>query len=253
VKGDTLGKPRYSDEAGKELFKLQHDRSSQLQIWDYFTAIIPADQRERLDYYIVATDGRGGVLASVEQFSGLRNTWALVVDPADAGKPRDLTATLLHEFGHMLTLNSSQVYPDEAVLENPNDPHLYEQQAASCPQYFARVGCSQQDSYINKFFQQFWTKLYPEWSKVNAARNKKNYLPLLARFYSNHHTQFITPYSATSPEEDMAETWAYFILNPRPADDSTAHRKVLFYYDYPELVDLRTEIIAGICKYSGSR
>jgi hypothetical protein len=26
-----------------------------------------------------------------------------------------------------------------------------------------------------------------------------------------------------------------------------AEEKVLFFYDYPELVDLRNEIIAGIC------
>ncbi len=78
-------------------------------------------------------------------------------------------------------------------------------------------------------------------------------MELVARFYHDHPTQFITPYAATSPEEDIAETWAYFVLNARPADDSVAHRKVLFFYAYPELVDLRNAIISNICAYAGGQ
>ena len=51
----------------------------------------------------------------------------------------------------------------------------------------------------------------------------------------------------------MAETWAYFVLNPKPADDSVAHRKVLFFYGFPELVDLRNQIISNICAFASSQ
>ncbi len=104
VNGGQLGAAQYSDHVPAGLSALQHDTREQQDIWNYFTAIIPAGQRAGLVYYILSTDGRGGMLASVEQFSGQSETWALVVDPADAGKPRDLTFTLLHEFGHLLTL-----------------------------------------------------------------------------------------------------------------------------------------------------
>lgn len=253
LNGSQLGAPQFSDQAPASLSTLEHDTTSQQKIWDYFAAIIPADQRGELAYYIAATDGRGGMLASVEQFSGQSQAWALVVDPADAGKPRDLTYTLLHEFGHLLTLNSSQVQPDQAVLQNPNDLQVFAREAASCPQYFASGGCSLPKSYINQFFDQFWTRIYTAWSAVNAAKDQPDYLALLTRFYRSHATQFVTPYASTSPEEDMAETWAYFVLNPEPADDSIAHRKVLFFYGFPKLVDLRNQIISNICSYASGQ
>ena len=253
VSGDQLGAPQFSKQAPPNLSALEHDTQPQQNIWSYFAAIIPADQRSELNYYIVATDGKGGMLASVEAFSGPSQTWALVVDPADASRPRDLTFTLLHEFGHLLTLNSSQVQPDEAVLQNPNDLQTFSREAASCSRYFASVGCSLPNSYINLFFDQFWTKIYAQWSVVNAAKDQGNYLYLLSRFYRNYETQFVTAYASTSPEEDMAETWAAFVLNPKPADDSIAHHKVLFFYGFPELVNLRNRIISNLCAYAGSQ
>ncbi len=253
VNGDQLGNPELAGNIPSDLSSLQQDTTDQKKIWDYFAAIIPAADRTELAYYIVATDGKNGMLASVEQFSGGAGIWALVVDPADANQPRDLTFTLLHEFGHLLTLNSSQVNPNQAVLEHPDDLQIYQREAAACPRYFASGGCSRSNSYINQFFDQFWTGLFNQWSTVNAARNDPNYLSLLAHFYGQHRTQFITPYASTSPEEDMAESWAYFVLNPKPSDDSIAHRKVLFYYSFPELVDLRSRIVAGICSYAASQ
>ncbi len=253
VNGNTLGTPKFGDQVPSDLVPLQQDQAAQQKIWDYFTAIIPEAQRTSIAYYIVATDGSGGMLASVEQFSGDSGAWALVVDPADAGKPRDLTFTLLHEFGHLLTLNSSQVKPDQAVLQHPNDLRVYEREAASCPQYFASGGCSLPDSYINQFFEQFWTDIYGQWSTVNAARQDSDYLALLAHFYRTHASQFVTPYAATSPEEDMAETWASFILNPKPPADTIAHKKILFFYGFPELVNLRNEIISNICVYAANQ
>ncbi|HEX8993185.1 MAG TPA: hypothetical protein VF784_16000 [Anaerolineales bacterium] len=253
VNGDRLGPPKYSDQVPPELTTLQHDTASQRKIWEYFADIIPPADRTELIYYMVSTDGKGGMLASVEQFSGQSKAWALVVDPVDASKPRDLTFTLLHEFGHLLTLNSTQVTPDQAVLEHPNDLRIYAVEAASCPRYFASGGCSLPNSYINQFFNLFWTKIYAEWSSVNAAKDEPGYLQLLARFYHNHASQFVTPYSSTSPEEDMAETWAYFILNPKPSADSIAHRKVLFYYSFPELVHLRDQISSNLCAYAATQ
>ncbi len=46
----------------------------------------------------------------------------------------------------------------------------------------------------------------------------------------------------SNPEEDIAEAWTMFVLNPKPAGDSIAEEKMLFFYDYPELVKLRAEI-----------
>lgn len=251
--GDKLGTPQFSPNVASNLVNVQQDITPQEKIWNYFAAIIPADQRQELVAYMISTDGNGNMLASVEQSSGQPESWALDVDIADASQPRDLTFSLLHEFGHLLTLNASQVTPDPSFLSHPDDLHIFQQEAAKCPQYFASGGCTQPNSYINKFFVQFWPKIYDEWRTVNAEKDQKNYSSLLSKFYKNHSSQFNSTYSATSPEEDIAESWSFFLLTPKPANDSTAHRKLLFFYNFPELVDLRSQIIYGICNYAASQ
>jgi len=253
VNGNGLGSPQFSPNVPSTLLKVQQDISPQEKIWNYFASIIPANQRQELVAYMISTDGKGNMLAGVEQSVDRPQDWRLNVDIADAGQPRDLTFSLLHEFGHLLTLNDSQVTPDPAFLAHPDDIQLYQQEAAKCPQYFTSGGCSQPNSYLNEFFDQFWPKIYDEWKKVNAGKDQNNYSSLLGKFYGNHPAQFNTPYSATSPEEDIAESWGYFVLMPKPANDSIAHRKLLFFYNYPDLVDLRSQIIYGICNYATSQ
>jgi len=58
-------------------------------------------------------------------------------------------------------------------------------------------------------------------------------------FYDAHQDQFITDYAATSPGEDIAESWTEFVMSERPAGNSTIDRKILFFYNYPELVQIR--------------
>lgn len=250
VQGDQIGAPKFSPNVPSDLVNYQQNTAAQKLVWDYFAAIIPADRRKEVAYYIVSSDGKGGMLASVQLNINDPKKWALNVDIVDAGKPRNLTFTLIHEFGHLLTLNDSQVAADPRALSNPQDQQLQAQAAASCPQYFTTDGCSQPDSYINQFYNKFWPKLFTEWSQVNAKRDQNGYFTLIGNFYLHHPTQFVSPYAATSPEEDIAESWAHFILTPKPADDSIANKKVLFFYDFPELVQLRDQIASGLCNYS---
>ena len=253
INGDQLGSPQFSSNVPANLITVQQDISPQEKIWNYFASIIPADYRQQLVDFLISTDGRGNMLASVEQSVDQPQFWGLNVDIADAGQPRDLTFSLVHEFGHLLTLNEAQVTPDMAFLAHPNDMQIYQQEAANCPQYFTSDGCSQPNSYLNNFFDQFWPEVYDEWKLVNAEKDQNNFSSLLAKFYENHSTQFNTPYSATSPEEDIAESWTYFVLTPKPVDDSIAHRKLLFFYNYPELLDLRSQIVNGICNYAANQ
>ena len=66
-------------------------------------------------------------------------------------------------------------------------------------------------------------------------------------FYRKYSDQFLTEYAATSPEEDIAESWAFFILSPKPEQNSIANEKILFFYEYSELVQLRQEILTRLC------
>lgn len=63
-------------------------------------------------------------------------------------------------------------------------------------------------------------------------------------FYYDNATMFVTDYAATSPEEDIAEAWAYFILKPKPEGNTVAEQKVLFFYEWDELTKLRAQVVS---------
>jgi hypothetical protein len=225
----------------------QHDTKTHQQIWDFFTAIIPKEWRKDIGEYAIVTDGMDGTLAAVAQTQHDANLWALEVDIADSNDYYSLTFTLIHEFGHLLTLGPDQVPPDMAVFNNPDDDNIYLAEVSKCPRYFPGEGCANADSYVNSYYEQFWAEIHPEWNEINLEENEDAYYARLDEFYHNHQDQFLTNYAATNPEEDMAETWAFFVLGSKPAGDTIAEKKILFFYQYPELAQLRLEMLERLC------
>ncbi len=246
VSGDKIGDPSPVS-VPRDLRKYQKDFPLQQGAWRLFTTLIPLDQRRMVHEYVVVTDGPGQLLAGVEQTSDDPDAWVLAVDIADVPYTKNLVFTLLHEFGHLLTLNASQVPPDLKVFQHPDDDHLYFQEVAACPGYFPGEGCSLPDSYINTFYERFWGDLYTEWQKIDDIVEEGKRQNKLEAFYRTYKDRFVDSYAVTSPEEDIAETWAFYVVSPRPQGDSIAEQKVLFFNEYPELVQLRAQILANLC------
>ncbi len=161
------------------------------------------------------SDGRNNILAGVSRTTDNPAKWGLRVDVVDAGDPYNLTFTLMHEFGHLLTLKPSQVAVDKSVFFNPDNKEFYDRAVAACQQYFAEEGCSASNSYINEFFNRYWSTFYSEWQEIDQKKGERSYSSSLHDFYKNYADQFVTEYAATSPEEDIAESWAFFVLSPR--------------------------------------
>jgi len=247
VDGDEISNPKPC-KVISSLKSYQSDTAAQKQLWDYFAAIIPLDQRTFLAHYLVFTDGAENLLASVAQSDSSPNDWDLSVDILDTSDPKDLTYTLVHEFGHLLTLNPNQVTPSQAIFDNPDSDRIYKKEEKACTTYFPGEGCSHKDSYINQFVGRFWdNKLYNEWAKIDVIEDDDERDTKLEAFYKRHRSQFVTDYAPTSPAEDIAESWSYFVLKPKPGSTSIANQKVLFFYDFPELVHLRERIAQNLC------
>jgi hypothetical protein len=246
VSGDELSAPSIRT-VPEEFRGWQADRAAHQSIWNYFASIIPAEQRALLSDFFIFTDGKGNHLAAVSPTLQDPNQWILHVDIQDAESYYDLTYTLIHEQGHLLTLNADQVVPSQAIFEDPDNENVSKQEAKACPQYFTGEGCSQPDSYINQFFDRFWPYLYADWEKVELEDDEDSHAAMLETFYETYQDQFLTDYAATSPVEDIAESWTFFILSPKPELTSIANEKILFFYEYPELVELRTQILTQIC------
>jgi hypothetical protein len=246
VSGDQLGDP-ISETVPRDLKKYQNDFPVQREAWNLFTRLIPLDQRRMVHEYAVVTDGPGQLLAGVEQTSVDPKAWVLAVDIADMPYTKNLVFTLVHESGHLVTLSASQVPPDLKVFQHPDDDHLYFQEVAACPSYFPGEGCSLPDSYINTFFERFWGEFYAEWQKIDDIADEEKRQNRLDAFYRNYKDQFVDSYAVTSPEEDIAETWTFYVLSPKPRGDSIAEQKLLFFYEYPELVQIRAQILDNLC------
>jgi len=247
VQGNALGDPVYGSGIPEGMRSLQRDRETQRRIWDYFTAVIPLEQRGFIREYIVFTDGESNILAAVSQSERSPRTWALYVDVKDTTDPKELTYTLVHEFGHLLTLNPDQVEPSEALFKDPYNDEIFTQEVDKCETYFPGEGCSLPEAYLYNFVNQFWGDIFAEWDEINQIADENDYYDALDEFYTQYEDQFVTDYAVTSPEEDIAETFSYFILRPKPDGETIAEQKVLFFYEYPELVQLRRQMALNLC------
>jgi hypothetical protein len=222
-------------------------RAEHESIWNYFKALIPEKDRTMVSEFSIMSDGHENILAAVGPTEDDLSKWGLKVDILDSGDPYLLTFTLLHEFGHLQTLNANQVRLDPFLFHNPDNQDALDRAVDACSQYFTGLGCSQPTSYLNEFFNRYWTDLYSEWQDIDQEEDKGERVARLADFYKNYQDQFLTDYAATSPAEDIAESWAFFVLSPRPELNSIANEKILFFYEYPELVTLRQEILERVC------
>jgi len=250
VDGDQISDPQY-DEVPSEFEDLQNDTESHNLAWDLFAQLIPSEYREVVSEYIVFSDGESNVLAAVEQSYTDPELWIVEVDNADLEDRLGLYFTLVHEFGHLLTLGPDQVPPDEDVYNNPDDADLYDSKVAACSTYFPGEGCSLPDSYVNAFYDRFWTDLVDEWQPIDDLGYTDDldaYYDELYTFYEDHQDEFVDDYAATNPSEDIAESFAYFIFSPKPTGDQISDQKILFFYEYPELVQLRSDILSSFCE-----
>ncbi|MBN1305857.1 MAG: hypothetical protein JXA13_15580 [Anaerolineales bacterium] len=247
IAGDKLLYPELEPVEG-DLQEFQEDTETHYQTWEYFARLFPAEQRTSLTTFSIMTDGPLNSLAYVRQTSEDAYTWNLLVDIADLEDTGKLTYTLLHEYGHLLTLQADQVPPDLDVYANPEDVRVFSRARNACPRYFTGEGCAEEYSFINLFFNQFWETIYLDWMLIGLENNDDMQDASLEAFFEAHEDQFVSLYAASAPEEDIAESWTYFLLTPKPSGNSLAEQKILFFYDYPELVSLRQHIRSQICQ-----
>ena len=95
------------------------------------------------------------------------------------------------------------------------------------------------NSYLNLFFQKFWADIYSEyyyWFEFND--DKKKLSELISAFRQNYDSRFVTHYSMTHPAEDFAESFTAFVL--------WDEEKIRFFYDFPELVEMRDFIRSNL-------
>ena len=80
-----------------------------------------------------------------------------------------------------------------------------------------------------------WKDIYAEFENL--------YEDELEDFYKKYKSRFVSDYAASNPGEDVAEVFAFFIIEPEvPAGNSIADQKIKMMYQNPEMVELRNNI-----------
>ncbi|MFW0119823.1 hypothetical protein ACN08Y_07910 [Rothia sp. P5764] len=205
------------------------DREDKI-IWEKIIQIIPPQYLSMISTYEVVTDGKDGVLASVNLNEDL-TTWTISVDLDDTlNKNQQLTpsstVTIIHEMAHIIALNSQQMSSEE----NQDTAHAVQE------------GTLKKDSYLSAFYDKFW-KDHPGISQKDSGIGA-NRIDSYQGSFDQRPDDFITEYAAENPVEDLAESFAYFVVLDRPEDDSLKSQKLSFFYNYPELVKVRDDIRA---------
>lgn len=168
------------------------------------------------------TDGYGYVVGSCladdisrsDAFTIRMDRYDFFEDDGTLKKADKFTSTVIHEYAHALTLNASQM----------NTAQLYDTIS------YQDISLYRADSYMQAFYDRFYAPGQRTWAE--------------------HPEDYVSQYAGTAGiHEDMAESFLHFVTEDRPAEEDTlAARKVLFFYDYPELVETRSAIREGLKK-----
>ena len=192
-------------------------------VWDYLCSILPAESRQKITEFNLFTDGTSNVLAytaPIQREDGTNDNtqFAISIDYYDVydenGEKRDwskLTYTILHEYGHVLLEDETQV--DLSAGGSSHDPVNF------------IVGSFRKD-----FYDRFWADLGD--TGVND--------------YEENPTHYVSRYGANYFHEDIADTFAVFVLADKPTGSTVAEEKLLFFWDDGDMVALRSAIRANI-------
>jgi len=96
------------------------------------------------------------------------------------------------------------------------------------------------------FIDSFWTSNDLNHSKEVAGASSRKASRLAEEYYDEKPNAFVSSYATISPEEDFAESFMHFVTEKRPRGDRKYEKKMLFFYDYSELVEIRSDIRSRI-------
>ena len=218
--------------------------------WNVFYNIFPKKITQKyIKKLVLFSDGEDEKTGALGALNKKNTEWQLVLDLADVNfktknkeRLHQSVYTLVHEFGHLLTLNNTQIKPTIKKEVEKNEPYL------------TIEGQALKESYMNLFVVRFWNgSLLNKWDHIQRKycfTEQKSCIEQLYGLYQENYTDFITDYAAESPEEDIVESWTAFVLQEKVLKPQTvAEQKMNFFYEFEELINYRKIIRKNIRKY----
>lgn len=222
-------------ETNGDLYTVQPDVSllpqpnpSHKKIWDLVILLIGKNRiKQHIISFEIFNDGNNDTGASVWR-SDNPMQWHMNLNEAFAGDDqKDLIRTIIHEYGHVVTLSGGQV-------DTVN---------GACPNIQLDEGCGGDRSYINAYYKAFWSRYGYSNDQVGSISEND-----AANLYADNEDSFVSDYASTNITEDIAESFADFVTKSEPSGNEIKDQKVKFFYDYPELVTMREQIRIAAAK-----
>lgn len=209
-----------------------YNQTRQNEFWNFFTNLIPTDARSVMKEVEFFADTEDGTAAYVSPLNDndlslweMGHNLDFIWDDKNQFVPGESAYTSIHEVAHLLTLDNNQVNVGNS----------------GCSSFHTGEGCSNTDSYINQFYNQFWADIYGELQSID----QQDFGALFA-FYNKYQDRFVTEYAATNPGEDIAESFATYVLADVPSEQDIVNQKMSFFEGFPELVNLKARIKGNI-------
>jgi hypothetical protein len=178
--------------------------------------------------------------------------WNLFYDVLDAYRTeilddKEIIYTTIHEYGHIVTSDTDQIDVDSELINSFTDENfdeLFQIKSELCyPNILVSDGCAKSTSYVNLFYQKFWIDIISQWDEIQYIEDDEEFYEQSDIFYEKYENRFLTVYASTNIDEDIAESWTAFVLRDKPIDAvDMSEQKILFFHDFPELIDLREHI-----------
>lgn len=207
------------DENGEPSGKM--DAKTQ-KLWDdIISKVVRKEERASfMDRFVLYTDGvhyQLGFTTPAEPDNVKNSMWLDINDVFDENQEYrhyyKTVSTVIHEFGHVLALNEDQL----DVQKNGDD-------SISLPPY-------RENSYMSAFMKKF----YPDMD-VNDSHASEMHA------YREHPDEYVSLYATDKTMEDFADSFMCFVLMDKQKETSVARKKINFFYDYPNMVEIRNEI-----------
>lgn len=227
VAGDKISKIKDYKVSGQDL-EYQKDIAKHNQIWELVKKVVPLNQRSKMGEFLIYNGNTSGSAGFVVEIKQDLSSWKMGIAinfAYDGGfnKNGELAYTIIHEFGHVLTLDITQL--DASIS------------SGDCKNYYPGEGCAKENSYINELYSKYWKDIWSEYQDAKKDQSAQQ------KFYDKHKDRFVTQYASTNPGEDIAEVFATFVTKKdKPSGNTIAEKKILLMYNRSELIDFRDHI-----------
>lgn len=228
------------------MLQQRQDRGYHEDLWDMYRTLIPVKYRGNITEFDLITDGYDGVVAHVMPSMENPKDWVLSLDTLDSAVNIDeVMKTLIHETAHVLTLGHKQIPVDEKYVKDFEEDKDISTYRNSCETLFLQEGCAKGKSYINQFYNSFWKDIEQEWAEKKVEESEETQI----EFFKEKHEEFVSQYGTTNVAEDIADTFTAFILQDSEKvkeGSELKYKKIAFFYQFPELVKMRAEVLSGL-------